>query len=240
MSFNVLKLKDHELSAGFVLKPFARAWLNQELRALDLIEDLDLNLAMPVIVGGGADLGLMYRFKKDFVLGFAAKDVYTFGFKVADLGGLDDTGSSDSSDNPTYRVPMALNAGLAYTFRPSSFWKTPKAFQSFYVAVMADWANLQNVFSWNNREHRNPLLDIGGGLEIGLFSFLKVRAGIHELLPSIGIGLEPAVFKFNLALYGKELGNEPGINSTLGVDFSISFRPDTKKKNWVWSKPLIK
>ncbi|MDR2136493.1 MAG: hypothetical protein LBO76_07745 [Treponema sp.] len=243
LSFNLLKLKDHELSAGLVLKPFARVLINKELSALDLMDeekkDNLLKIPMPVIAGGGGDLGLMYRFKKDLVLGFAAKDVYTAGIKVYDLGSLLGAEKEESPD-ALYRVPLALNAGLAYTFRPSSFWKTPKAFQSFYVALMADWANLQNVFSWDDRQHRNPLLDIGGGLEIGLFSFLKFRAGVHELLPSVGIGLEPAVFKLNLALYGKELGNEPGVNSTLGVDFSISFRPDTKKKTWFWSKPLIK
>jgi hypothetical protein len=55
----------------------------------------------------------------------------------------------------------------------------------------------------------------------------------------IGIGLEPALFKFNLALYGKELGAEPGVNSTMALDLSIALRPDTKKKNWPWSKPII-
>jgi hypothetical protein len=242
MAFNIVKLKDHELALGFVLKPFARVWVDQDISALELMDfDIDkLNLELPIIAGGGGDLGLMYRFKKDLVVGVTAKDVYTVGFPVYDISKALDLGGSSGSSDKTYRVPFALNTGIAYTFRPSSFWKTPRAFQSFYVAFMADWANLQNVFTWDDREHRNPLLDIGGGVEIGLFSFLKFRAGVHEMLPSVGFGIEPAVFKLNLAMYGKELGSEPGVNSTLGFDLSISFRPDTKKKNWVWSKPLVK
>jgi hypothetical protein len=245
MVFNIVKLKDHELSTGFVLKPFVRLWSTKEISALDLM-DFDFNelgLEMPLIVGGGADLGFMYRFRKDLVVGLTAKDVYTAGAKVHDVAaGLDmgGGGGSSTSSNTTYRIPLALNTGIAYTFRPSSFWKMPPVLQSFYTAFVLDWSNSQNVFTWNNREHRNPLLDLGAGMEIGLFNFFKFRIGIHELLPSVGFGFEPAVFKLNLAVYGKELGAEPGINTTMGFDLSISFRPDTKKRNWVWSKPLIK
>ncbi|MDR2177422.1 MAG: conjugal transfer protein TraF [Treponema sp.] len=236
MSFNVLKLKDHEVSAGIVLKPFVRLWAAEELNALDLMGKADLSLSMPVIAGAGGDLGFMYRFKKDLAVGLTAKDLYTLGFKTGNIINM----GEGSDNNSTYRIPLSLNTGIAYTFRPASFWKVPRGLRTFYVAVMADWANLQNIFTWNNREHRNPVLDLGGGVEIGLFNFLKFRAGIHEMLPAAGIGFEPAVFKFNLALYGKELGSEPGVNSTMAFDFSISLRPDTKKKNWVWSGPMIK
>jgi hypothetical protein len=241
MSFNILKLKDHELSTGFVLKPFARVWVNKEMDALEFLGDADFNLDIPVIAGLANDLGFMYRFKKDLVAGLTISDVYTFGFQATNLGSslFGDTENSDSS-NVGYRVPIGINPGIAYTFRPSSFWTVPKVLQSFYTAVMFDWANVQHAFTWNNREHRNPLLDMGLGLEVGLFSFLKFRAGVHELLPAIGFGLEPSVFKLNFAIYGKELGSEPGVNSTLGADLSITFRPDTKKRNWVWTQPMVK
>ncbi|MDR1443940.1 MAG: hypothetical protein LBI94_03570 [Treponema sp.] len=237
MSFNILRLKDHELSTGFVIKPYARVWASMEADALNFIGGSpELPLDIPVIAGAASDLGLMYRFKKDLVVGLTASDVYTFGLQVTKINIGE---NSASSSNVTYRVPFGLNPGIAYTFRPSSFWEVPGIFQSFYTAVMFDWTNFQRVFTWNNREHRNPLLDVGAGMEIGLFGFLKFRAGVHELLPSVGFGLEPSVFKLNFAIYGKELGSEPGVNSTLGADLSITFRPDTKKRNWVWTKPMI-
>jgi hypothetical protein len=240
MSFNILKLKNHELSTGFVLKPFARVWVNEDMNALDFMGGMDdINLDVPVIAGLANDLGLMYRFKKDLVAGLTVSDVFTFGYQVNNLASLLDMEAPDAS-GVVYRVPFGINPGIAYTFRPSSFWKTPKAFQSFYTAVMFDWANVQHAFTWNDREHRNPLLDMGLGVEVGLFSFLKFRAGIHELLPAVGFGLEPSVFKLNFAIYGRELGSEPGVNSTLGADLSITFRPNTKKRNWVWTQPMIK
>jgi hypothetical protein len=234
MSFNILKIQDHELAAGFVLKPFVRVLADLELSALDLVNNSDFltDTPIPLIGGLGNDLGLMYRFKRDLALGLTLGDVYTFGIKMGSINGV----PSDA----VYRVPLSLNLGAAYTFRLASVWKTaPKVLQSAYIAGMADWSSMNNIFTWNDRIHRNPILDLGLGAEFGFFNFLKFRLGLHEMLPMIGLGLEPRLFKFNIALYGKELGNEPGINSTMGLDISMAFRLDTKKKNWPWSKPLI-
>jgi hypothetical protein len=239
MAFNFLRLKDHEISAGFVVEPFMRVMsTGLQLSALEAVTSSTGSLfggyGLPLIMGGGADLGILYRWKKDLALGIAVNDAYTAGFKVSDVKGT-------SPSNVLYQVKPALNVGIAYTFRLANVWESaPTALQSFYVAGMVDWHSLQNVFTWNDFTHRNPILDIGAGMEIGLFNFLKLRLGMNEMLPSVGLGLEPGFFKFNLAVYGKEFGNEPGQMSTMAADFSISLRPDTKKKTWPWSTPLIK
>jgi hypothetical protein len=244
MSFNVLRLKDHEVSVGFAVKPFVRAFTTLEVDALDLVDDADkfLNdISVPLIVGGGADLGLIYRFKKDLAVGLTVNDVYTVGAEVYNFSSLiSDTGKSGSSDT-IYRTPLSVNPGLAYTFRLANAWASaPSALQSFYAAAMIDWRNFDRVFSWDDHAHRNPILDLGAGVELGFFNFLKLRFGMSEMLPMVGIGIEPAVFKLNFAVYGKELGSEPGRFSTMAADLSIAFRPDTKKKNWAWTKPIIK
>jgi hypothetical protein len=234
MSFNVLRLQDHELAAGFTLKPFVRMMTDLDVSALDLVNDGDSlgNVSVPLLAGLGSDLGLLYRFKRDLAVGFTVGDVYTFGVKMADI--------ADASPDTLYRVPLSLNLGAAYTFRLANVWKTvPRVLQATYIAGMIDWHSMNNIFTWNDRLHRNPILDLGVGTELGLFNFLKLRVGLHDMLPMIGLGLEPRVFKFNVALYGKELGSEPGINSTLALDLSIALRLDTKKKTWPWSKPFI-
>jgi hypothetical protein len=234
MSFNVVRLQDHELAAGFVLKPFVRVMTaGLEMSALDFVSGGDFDVSAPILAGIGSDLGFLYRFKRDLALGLTLGDVYTFGAKMGDIAG--------SSPDNLYRVPLSFNLGAAYTFRLSNVWKnTPRALQSAYAAAMIDWHSMNNIFTWNDRLHRNPILDLGLGAEFGFFNFLKFRVGLHDMLPMIGLGLEPRVFKFNIALYGKELGSEPGINSTMALDLSIALRLDTKKRNWPWSKPLIK
>jgi hypothetical protein len=233
MSFNILKLQDHELATGFVLKPFFRVRAEMELVGLDLVNNFDVDIPIALIGGMGSDLGLMYRFKRDLALGLTLGDVFTFGGKMRTISG-DPPGG-------IYRVPFSLNLGAAYTFRVANFWKSaPRALQSAYVAAMLDWHSMNHIFTWNNGLHRNPVLDLGLGAEFGFFNFLKFRIGLHEMLPSVGLGLEPRVFKFNIAVYGKELGNEPGLNSTMALDVSIAFRLDNKKRNWPWSKPFVK
>jgi hypothetical protein len=252
LSVNVLKLMDHELSVGLVLKPFARVSTSLELSALDFFdsalggdEDSDFlgDISVPIIAGLGNDLGVMYRYKRDLVGGLTVGDVYTFGVKVGDLAESLLSSSSDKTTEEStvkYRVPTSLNLGVAYTFRLANFWdETPQILESFYAAAMLDWRSFNNVFTWGDRLHRNPILDLGFGTELGFFNFLKLRFGLRDMLPSVGIGLEPAVFKLNIAIYGKELGAEPGVNSTMGLDLSIAFRVDTKKKTWPWSKPIV-
>jgi hypothetical protein len=235
MAFNVLRLRDHELAAGFTLKPFVRVLADLEMSVLDFVGNSDAltNAAIPVLGGLGGDLGLLYRFKRDLAAGLTLGDPFTFGARMGNISG--------ASSHKIYRVPFSLNLGAAYTFRLASVWKTaPRALQSAYVAAMMDWHGMNNVFTWNDRIHRNPILDLGMGAEFGFFNFLKLRVGLRDMLPMIGLGLEPRVFKFNVALYGKELGNEPGVNSAMALDLSIAVRLDNKKKNWPWSKPFIK
>jgi hypothetical protein len=234
MSFNVLRLKDHELAAGFVLKPYVRLMADLRMNALDLVGDGDFlkDTPIPVLAGMGSNLGLLYRFKRDLAAGLTVDDLYTFGGKIADING---------ATEGIFRVPLSVNLGVSYTFRLANFWESaPRPLQSAYAAAMLDWRGLNNVFTWNDRLHRNPILDLGIGLEFGFFNFLKLRMGLRDMLPMVGLGLEPRVFKFNIALYGKELGSEPGINSTMGLDISFALRLDTKRKIWPWSRPFIR
>jgi hypothetical protein len=234
MSFNVVRFQDHELAAGFVLKPFVRAIIDKELSALDFVNGGDISINVPILAGLGSDLGFLYRFKRDLALGLTLGDLYTFGGRMSNITGR-------SGDNEIYRVPLSLNLGAAYTFRLANFWEAaPRALQSAYITAMADWRSMNNIFTWNDRLHRNPILDLGLGAEFGFFNFLKFRVGFRDMLPAIGLGLEPKVFKFNIALYGKELGSEPGINSTMALDISMALRLETKKRNWPWSTPFIK
>jgi hypothetical protein len=235
LAFNVLRLQDHELAAGFVLKPFIRVMAGLETSALDFVGNADslAETSVPVLGGLGNNLGLLYRFRRDLTVGLTLDDLYTFGARMSNING--------ESSHDIYQVPLSLNLGAAYTFKLTSLWEeAPRALQSTYIAAMIDWHSLNNVFTWNDRLHRNPVLDLGMGAEFGFFNFLKLRVGLHDMLPMIGLGLEPRIFKFNIALYGKELGSEPGVNSTMALDISVALRLDTKKKTWPWSTPFLK
>jgi hypothetical protein len=235
MSFRLLDLPGHTVDAGFVVKPFVRGMAHKEMSGLDLVDDSDLLLkdfTVPIIMGLGFDLGFMYRFSEDFAVGLTVDDVFTGGSVVASaMGSVQDT---------VYRVPTSLNLGLAHTLRLNRFWSAaPSPLQSAYAAFMFDWHNVTDSFYADDYTKRNASLNLGIGMEIGLFNFVKLRMGINEMLPAFGVGLEPGPFQFNFAMYGKELGKEPGRFSTYVYDFSIAVRPGAKKKEWPWTRRAL-
>jgi hypothetical protein len=232
MSFRLLDLSYHQVDAGFVVKPFLRGMTYKEMSGLDLVDDSDIllkDISVPIIAGAGLDLGFMYRLFDDLAFGLTAADVFTGGGEVAAAMG--------SKSDTFYRVPMSLNLGLAYTFKLGKVWKdAPSLLQSSYAAFMFDWRNLTDAFQPDDYTKRNFILNLGLGLEFGFFDFLKIRMGLNEMLPAFGLGLEPGPFQFNFAMYGKELGNEPGRFSTYVYDFSIAIRPGSKKQQWPWTR----
>jgi hypothetical protein len=229
MSFSVLSLGNHEVDAGFVVKPFLRAKAGMDVTALDAIggglDNIIEEFNVPLIAGAGFDLGFMYRFFKDLTVGMTIDDVYTGGGRIATLYGDDDGVSS-------YQVPATLNLGVAYALQPE-----PVPWLS--LAFMLDYRDVTNLFQSDDYTKKNPILNLAFGTELGIFSFLKLRFGLNEMLPAVGLGLAAKAFQFNIALYGKELSNEPGGFSTYGLDVSIAIRPETKEKEWPWSRPIV-
>ncbi|MDR1637242.1 MAG: hypothetical protein LBR93_07875 [Treponema sp.] len=236
MSFRVLDLSCHQLDAGFVVKPFLRGLAYKEMNGLELVNNSDIlmeDFTVPIIMGLGFDLGFMYRFYEDLAFGLTVDDVFTGGGTVGSAMG--------SAPDTFYRVPTSLNLGLAYTLKLGRVWKgAPPLLQSAYAAFMFDWHNLTDAFqSSDDYTKRNASLDLGLGLELGFFNFVKIRMGLNEMLPAFGIGLEPGPFQFNFAVYGKELGKEPGRFSTYVYDFSIAIRPGAKKQKWPWTRRAL-
>jgi hypothetical protein len=225
MSFNIVSIGDHLVDAGFVVKPFLRAKADMNMTALDAVggnADFLDKFNVPLIAGAGFDLGFMYRFRRDLAAGLTIDDVYTGGGRVSTILGNDDGVSS-------YRVPTTLNIGAAYTLQPLS-WLS--------IAFMLDYRDVTNLFYADDYTKKNPILNLAFGSEIGI-QFLKLRVGLNEMLPAAGVGIEAGAFQLNFAIYGKELSNEPGGFSTYGLDISIAIRPETKQKNWPWSRPIL-
>ena len=91
------------------------------------------------------------------------------------------------------------------------------------VHVMLDYNDIFD-FALNPEFSRHFLLHLGFGLEFTLFDILALRMGLNEGLPALGLGLDLHLFKMDFAMYGRELGTQPGImpvyNIMIGFDFS--------------------
>jgi hypothetical protein len=238
MSFSILSLGSHAVEAGFVVKPFFRTMALMDADGMDMAAGGDAldkmmdEFNVPMIMGAGFDLGFMYRFRNNLTAGLTVGDVVTRGGVVSTAVG----------NNPgvVYRVPATLNMGVAYTLRLNELWTAaPRLLQPTYAAFMFDWHDFTNVFFASDYTRKNPSLNLGFGMEFGFFNFLKLRMGLNEMLPAIGLGVEFKAVQFNVAAYGKELGNEPGQMPTWALDLSLAIRPQSKAKSWPWSKPIV-
>jgi len=222
-AFRVLDMDRHSIDAGFTLKPFVRVMARQRVSIMDLMDDADFDFTAPVILGGGLDLGLLYRWDGGFQAGLTFTDVLSRGTVIANL--------TDEEDTNNYYIPFAVNAGISYSFRPLSF---------LGLTLAADWRDIGNFFNQDDYlTSRNFILDFGFGVQASLFNIVYIRMGMSEMLPAVGLGIHLGAVKIDLAYYGREFGYEPGMLSTAVVDLSISIRPGARERNWGWTRRSV-
>jgi len=223
-AFRVLNTDRHSIDAGFTLKPFVRIMTGQSMSITDLMDNIDFDdTAVPVILGGGLDFGLLYRWAGGFQAGITFSDILSRGTVVANL--------TDAEDTNSYYIPFTVNAGISQSFRPLRF---------LGLTLAADWRDIGNAFNQDDYlNNRNFLLDFGLGAQLSLFNTFFFRVGMSEMLPAAGLGIHLGALRIDLAYYGREFGYEPGQLSTATVDLSIAIRPGARERNWAWTRGSV-
>jgi hypothetical protein len=182
-------------------------------------------------LGGGLDLGLTYRWKEllpgSTLIGAVVVDDFPMLLSARPLAGKD--------NGAKYVISPTVNIGAAYTFDLTAV--APAVPLMFAFAI--DYHDISRWFTPNDFTKRNPILNLSMGLEITAFKMLSARFGMNEMLPAVGLGVNLKGFKIEGALYGKELGIEPGQLPAYAFDLSIAVRPDSKKRVWPWTKTSI-
>ena len=237
-AFNVMDINrgQHTLDAGFTVKAFSRFMINERSDILSMAENMDAildDMNMPLIMGGGFDFGLLYRWNKGFSLGLTFDDLISHGQVMANM--------SESYNGPLfYYVPLSINLGIAYDFRIGRiFENAPPTMRNIGVVAALDWRNIANIFKQDNPLYRNAVLDFGIGVQLYLWDTLYFRIGLNEMLPAVGIGLHIGILQLDIAYYGREYGYEPGHFPAASLEFSIAIRPGAQPKKWPWVSPPI-
>ena len=220
-AFKILALENHSVDAGVTVKPFARVRAKESERITNLMDntsDFIDNINVPLILGGGFDLGFLYRWTGGLQAGLTFDDIFSRGTVIHDIKG---------NDPNSYYIPFTMNLGLSYGFNIAFLG----------VTVAADWHDITNAFNQDDYlNHRNVALDFGLGLQVSLFDIFLVRIGMNEMLPAFGIGFDLGPCKIDLAYYGREFGKEPGQLSVATFDLSIAIRPGAEKRDWPWTR----
>jgi hypothetical protein len=71
---------------------------------------------------------------------------------------------------------------------------------------------------------RDPLLDIGVGLELQLLRAFWIRVGWQQMLPGIGFGVDLGWTKVDAAVFGETFGDQVGAYRGVSLSLGLSFR----------------
>jgi len=218
-AFRIINKNNHNLDAGFLGKGFFRGALNMETSIFYAASIADDPTAQPLgtYLGLGLDLGLRYTFRENFSTALVCYDVYSPVLVTSYDAFSDFADKSGSSSGTSYATVMRrLDAGLRYRIRSPAIDRNISR-----LTLMADYRNFLDLFSLIPR---NPILNIGLGVELTLLNALTFRAGIADALPAFGFGLDLSFMQLDFAIYGRELGFDPGFMSVYAMGIGLLFR----------------
>jgi hypothetical protein len=218
-SFRVVDKNSHWLDTGFLGKGFFRGLLNLEAPIFDASAVLEKPLDQPfkTNLGMGLDLGLRYTYRGNFSAAIVCYDVYspvliTPYDSVSSFG--DKSGSSGSASYAT--VDRRLDLGVKYRIR--------SVFIDRYISALTLMADYRDLLDFFSLIPRNPILNVGLGVEITVLHALSFRFGVTDALPAFGLGLDLSFMILDFAIRGKELGIDPGLQPTYALDLGLLFR----------------
>jgi hypothetical protein len=209
----------HILSAGLQLKGFFQTFAYQDGTALSVLDSLtSLSVdGIPSVLstGFGLDAGIMYRLGDWFSAGITCKDLYTpvFTTQYANYEAFFD--GSSAEDSITQRLDPLLSCGVAFDIPFPENWVTVSNW-----SVMLDYRDFLDLLE---PVRRNILLNFAIGTELDILDVVSLRAGIRETYLSAGVGVDLSVCKIDFAMYGTELGIDPGKRPLLNIAFSLAF-----------------
>jgi hypothetical protein len=216
-SFRVLDVSDHVLDIGFLGKGFFRGGVKLAASIFDAEEMFDdpLGKEYTTYLGLGLDGGIQYRFFQDFTAALVCFDLYSPAL-ISSFSSYNAFTEGEYPGRDYGTVKTQLDLGFQYRIHSS--------FLDRYIShflVMADYHDFLDLASLIPR---NPILNVGIGVELLVLNALSLRVGIADALPAAGFGLDLTFMKLDFSIYGKELGLDPGVQPVYAIDIGLLFQ----------------
>jgi hypothetical protein len=216
-SFRVLDIPDHVLDLGFLGKGFFRGALHLDASIFDvdkIFED-PLSKEFKTYLGLGLDLGIKYTFAENLSASLVCFDAYSPAL-VSAFSSYKAFQNNEVPIRSYGTISPRLDLGLKYRIR--------SPFLDRYISNLSVMADYRDFLDLRSLIPRNPILNVGIGVELVLLNVLSLRAGISEALPAAGFGLDLTFMKLDCSIHGKELGIDPGIQPVYVLDMALLFR----------------
>lgn len=218
-AFRFAPRSGHIVDAGFLAKGFLRGSLPIESSVLTVTEIGDPYSEKPFdsIAGVGLDLGLRYDFARLFSAAVVCRDLYspavvtTYSSAEAFIEGTDEDPTSKYG-----QIRQRLDIGFSYSPRIELLER--------YISGLVLALDYHDILDLYELIPRNPILNIGLGVELQVLDVLSLRAGIADALPSAGFGLDMRFARLDFTMRGRELGYDPGYMPVFAMDLDLLFR----------------
>ncbi|MCL2094139.1 MAG: hypothetical protein FWH12_08100 [Treponema sp.] len=219
-AFRIIERDDHLFDAGFLGKGFYRGTSFLDAPIFDAATLLDDPRSQPFVshLGVGLDLGIKYTLGRNFSAALVCYDFFS-PVLISPYDSYDSysQGELPSGEGSSYgAIKRRLDLGVAY--------KVHIAFLDPYITRLVLMASYGDILDLQSLIPRNPLLNLGLGAELTLLQVLSFRTGIRDALPAFGLGIDLSFMTVDLAIHGKELGLDPGVQSVYGLSLGLLFR----------------
>jgi hypothetical protein len=216
-SFRLLNRSNHMLDAGFIGKGFFRGGMNLDGSIFDVetLFDNPLDREFKTHLGLGLDLGFKYTFAENLSAALVCFDAYSPAL-ISSFSSFNAFRDQEDPGRAYGIVSPRLDFGLKYRIR--------SPFLDRYISNFSVMADYRNFLDLTSLIPRNPVLNMGLGVELLILNVLSLRLGVADALPAAGFGLDLTFMKLDCAIYGKELGLDPGIQPVYAIDFGLLFR----------------
>lgn len=211
--------KYNRIEAGILAKGFARGGISKNADALALMNIVSNYMQQPftLTTGIGIDLGLRWAWTAGLSAGLVCRDLYSpvLLSSYSSVQGFIDNPQAAHGADTTGTIPRDLDFGLAWSMPPGGLWGLVDS-----LVIALDYSRILDLLE---PYARNPILNIGLGVETRILDIVSLRAGITEGYPNAGASLDLAVMKLDLSVWGSELGQEPGARSAFNLMSTLEF-----------------
>lgn len=213
--------KGHALAAGVSAKGFVRGDLSPTMGIVEAMGKISdpmslLNDSFSLSTGIGIDAGLRWDWEERVAVGLACRDAFSPAI-VTKYGSATDFLNAIPGKSTYDALKRSLDFGAMWS---PSLGRLGQVIDSLTIAL-----DYRDILDLASPLPRNPILNVGLGLEARVLEIITLRAGIDETLLSAGAGLDLGIFKLSIAAYGSELGLDPGDRPyyNLLVDFDFKY-----------------
>jgi hypothetical protein len=204
---------------GFTIKPNYRViFAPRDVLAIDFRHILRNLQEQPLEfhMGVGVNAGFLFSFFNMVYFAVVFNDLFSPVYinHYPSYAGFFD-GTSTSTTRVAFMKP-------SYDF--SACFRTKNVFPGAVVRDIVFTTDYHLSSNTLENADRDPLLDIGAGLELQLLRAFWIRVGWQQMLPCAGFGIDFGWMKLDAAVFGETFGNQVSDYRSASFSLGLSFR----------------